>query len=591
MAVIAQTPATLDIVAVKGDDLTVTLSVTESSVAYDWTGATVATAILDSTGATVATNFTTATPANGTLTMSLSDANTTTLGVGSYRYWLSVTKSSATRTWLAGLLTVMETGWGGTSSSSASLSITTGSVSLTTTTLVASAAANISVADASGYWQGTNVEAVLAEVAVVDVLVFDHFDRHANGDIATKVPVVGAAWRSSGSGLPTVTSGLLSSSANGYAYIDCVETPQTIAAGVRWTNPDTNFTATLAWMTGATGSTFAVANIGCHFNFGPTGYSVTIVQATTSYTLMSGTWTVPMLADVTYPVTATINGGRLTITANGDVRTSAYDVRLTTLVGPIVWWQSMVIGSASTAFAWAFAAAASDGVSTVPQLSAAARSSESIGSRGQVVGNADNGAQTMIGYSTQDNVSPGINFGASTIRTYLSSAVSISATTFQSPIPIPSGSSVVFTGGTGAETLTTTGFPTGSGPYTHTTTAAFTKAHLANASVIATPTASFRNTMYLSLANGYFYLPNNSVLCAPNGNLYLGTALDTFLRRVNVNIAGMGSGDSFQVDGTWNGGMLIMGAYYLWVDSSGRLRIKSGAPTSDTDGTVIGTQT
>ena len=163
MAVIAQTPATLDIVAVKGDDLTVTLSVTESSVAYNWTGATVATAILDSTGATVATNFTTATPANGTLTMSLSDTNTTTLGVGSYRYWLSVTKSSATRTWLAGLLTVMETGWGGTSSSSASLSITTGSATVSISN-VATVAASVTVSDAGGYYTATDVEGVLAEV-------------------------------------------------------------------------------------------------------------------------------------------------------------------------------------------------------------------------------------------------------------------------------------------------------------------------------------------------------------------------------------------------------------------------------------------
>ena len=165
MAVIAQTPATLDIVAVKGDDLTVTLSVTESSVAYDWTGATVATAILDSTGATVATNFTTVTPANGTLTMSLTDTNTTTLGVGSYRYWLSVTKSSATRTWLAGLLTVMETGWGGTSSSSASLSITTGSATINISSINVTAT-GVSVADTAGYYTATNVETVLAEQAV-----------------------------------------------------------------------------------------------------------------------------------------------------------------------------------------------------------------------------------------------------------------------------------------------------------------------------------------------------------------------------------------------------------------------------------------
>jgi hypothetical protein len=41
----------------------------------------------------------------------------------------------------------------------------------------------------------------------------------------------------------------------------------------------------------------------------------------------------------------------------------------------------------------------------------------------------------------------------------------------------------------------------------------------------------------------------------------------------------------------WSDGHLQLGPYHLWVDSSGRLRVKSGAPTSDTDGTVVGTQT
>ena len=41
----------------------------------------------------------------------------------------------------------------------------------------------------------------------------------------------------------------------------------------------------------------------------------------------------------------------------------------------------------------------------------------------------------------------------------------------------------------------------------------------------------------------------------------------------------------------WNFNPLILGGYHLWIDSSGRLRIKSGAPASDTDGVVVGTQT
>lgn len=43
-------------------------------------------------------------------------------------------------------------------------------------------------------------------------------------------------------------------------------------------------------------------------------------------------------------------------------------------------------------------------------------------------------------------------------------------------------------------------------------------------------------------------------------------------------------------DGAWNGAPLLLGTKYLWVDSSNRLRIKSTAPSSDTDGTIVGTQ-
>ncbi|MEZ5723274.1 MAG: hypothetical protein R3D59_18255 [Paracoccaceae bacterium] len=42
--------------------------------------------------------------------------------------------------------------------------------------------------------------------------------------------------------------------------------------------------------------------------------------------------------------------------------------------------------------------------------------------------------------------------------------------------------------------------------------------------------------------------------------------------------------------GGWDGAHLVLGSYRLWVDSTGDLRIKASAPTSDTDGTVVGTQ-
>ncbi|GBG05966.1 hypothetical protein PAT3040_00454 [Paenibacillus agaridevorans] len=43
------------------------------------------------------------------------------------------------------------------------------------------------------------------------------------------------------------------------------------------------------------------------------------------------------------------------------------------------------------------------------------------------------------------------------------------------------------------------------------------------------------------------------------------------------------------MDSTWNGRHLILGAYHLWVDASGGVRIMNGQPSSDTDGSPIGT--
>ena len=47
----------------------------------------------------------------------------------------------------------------------------------------------------------------------------------------------------------------------------------------------------------------------------------------------------------------------------------------------------------------------------------------------------------------------------------------------------------------------------------------------------------------------------------------------------------------FQVGSAWDSGNLLkMGTYQFWVDASGLLRIKDGQPTSDLDGTIVGTQ-
>jgi len=50
-------------------------------------------------------------------------------------------------------------------------------------------------------------------------------------------------------------------------------------------------------------------------------------------------------------------------------------------------------------------------------------------------------------------------------------------------------------------------------------------------------------------------------------------------------------GNTIIGDGVWNGQHLRLGTYHFWVDASERLRIKDSSPTSDTDGTIVGTQT
>jgi len=44
------------------------------------------------------------------------------------------------------------------------------------------------------------------------------------------------------------------------------------------------------------------------------------------------------------------------------------------------------------------------------------------------------------------------------------------------------------------------------------------------------------------------------------------------------------------MDSAWDNKHLALGNYHLWVDATGDLRMKSGSPTSDTDGTIVGTQ-
>ena len=60
--------------------------------------------------------------------------------------------------------------------------------------------------------------------------------------------------------------------------------------------------------------------------------------------------------------------------------------------------------------------------------------------------------------------------------------------------------------------------------------------------------------------------------------------------KVYHNSAPLNAGHLQALSADWDKQHLVMGAYHLWVDATGDLRIKSGAPATDLDGTVVGTQ-
>lgn len=63
------------------------------------------------------------------------------------------------------------------------------------------------------------------------------------------------------------------------------------------------------------------------------------------------------------------------------------------------------------------------------------------------------------------------------------------------------------------------------------------------------------------------------------------------IRARTIYAGGAGAEGIRLLPGDHTGGWLRIGTYRLWVDSTGDLRIKNGAPASDLDGTVVGTQT
>ncbi len=90
-----------------GCDIVHDYPVTLDAAGFVWAGATFTTGILPAGSTTEhATDFTVTHPTTGTLTLALTAANTTALGVGTFRWYCTITKASVTYPGPAGQMSI-----------------------------------------------------------------------------------------------------------------------------------------------------------------------------------------------------------------------------------------------------------------------------------------------------------------------------------------------------------------------------------------------------------------------------------------------------------------------------------------------------
>lgn len=110
---------------------------------------------------------------------------------------------------------------------------------------------------------------------------------------------------------------------------------------------------------------------------------------------------------------------------------------------------------------------------------------------------------------------------------------------------------------------------------------------------------SLRNSALTSqfrLANNgtYTYIKNQELATYPISMQVATNAISLLATDASIsedNTVLVSTGRHLKVkDGTWNGGLLKIGTYSLWVSAGGILYMKNGTPASDTDGTIVGSQ-
>lgn len=426
--------------------------------------------------------------------------------------------------------------------------------------------------------------------------LYSDFADFVDGSPSGVMPEIGPnTWLTSGAAPPTVSSGVLSSTGSGYLYTTV--TANRFIAGVDASFGGTSDSTSLTIALCRTEAGGALLNHFAHCIYGPGGFTLTIRKDAGDFESILGQgWPATCARDGTmYRFGLMMRGNSIAVLGPFGEVYAVTDHRIADVFSGdtgTVMYQAGTGGAAKGYLhkAWALSrnADSTPGVADfIEGIMAGVLNARDV-SRAGITGGYGNRAAVYTGPNSGSQ--PSVRFGSLGygIIGVLDAEMGIGATTFVTDIIITGGSTVRMGIGNDLEVFTTSGYPTGTGPFTHTVTVAATKTHPVGRGFVAQMSGSAPE-IYVSLGNGAMYLP--SFLVLDSGNCYFGSALDIKFVRVAANVFGLADGDSFDLQGTHDGGTLRLRDNYLWVDATGVLRIKSSAPASDTDGTVVGAQT
>lgn len=340
----------------------------------------------------------------------------------------------------------------------------------------------------------------------VDLSLYDEFSRYPDGSIQGQAPIVGANWKESGEVPPTIDHHYLVSKAQngqrpGYLYSIQPTPVNELGCDIVWSG-GSDMTRLPMTLTISPDTTTLTLTRMLHFNFGPTGFSLSFGDAVGAGAplagVTAGSWTVPMKNDgtTTYRVKMAVRGNGVVIFGpNGEVFGWS-DTRVSQFTGglcflePTLQYENDSPGlNAMVKRAWAV----SRNSDNPPSPYATNDDFAAFGNYffyGRVVGALNRMGEVDIGFIVPTFSFPQIQFGPQNIITSILSDVSIGADKISSVDFIPAGTQILIDPGPNQETRTTTAYTVASDgldPPQHVwydlAIPALTKAHAAGAIV------------------------------------------------------------------------------------------------------------